>query len=1239
MSVVAKLRGFFDGSMRANAVALVGNQLASASLGFVYWLLAARLYAVEVVGMSSAVISTVQLVSGLAQLGLVSGMQRFIPRAGKNARRLAIASYLVVTASAAIAGVIALFAAEAIAPGQGIFGGISPVYIVLAAVAWTLFYLQDGVLIGLREAVWVFVENFAYNFAKNLPLVVAAGLLTDAGIIASWFVPAPVAVLFVSGLIFGRLLRPERLRDHDDPAEHVTAREIITSTSSDHVGAMVAEAALRVLPLLVVRLAGVEANAYFYQAWMISTVLGLVASGMGNSFTADTAADRRRVGPNSRTILRTMSLLLLPAALIVGIGAPLVLRVFGESYAREGAGLLRVLAIAVVPVIVNTWYVSYLRVMGYIRKLIAVRVLSSVVLVGLAFLGLQYWGIVGVGVAWLVSQTGVAIFAVIDARGVLSVSAKDQRPRSSGMRRADWRFLLPLPHPEKTAVFGSGELARSAALLGGTLVDGTSAEARECDLCVIERPNLAELEACFETLRSCGSCYAEWRFPRPGGAAAVAELHRRAGFDEPVMYWPAPWIDRAKLWVRIPTPGAGYRDTLRQLVIGSASRPWVGRAVASLIAGALRIGFVPSVVTLARRPCKGSEPCRSDDFCDWLEAGLSTIAGRDVGLMVIMRTGGASDENKINWLVYEGEDRALRWIAKAPRHPASLPMLEREHEAMERFARHRREAPGAVEAPLPVLRTSEPGFSLFVQTAIHGTPLLSAALSEGYPAVAKRLSDSLATLVDARPRHPVAEWWDAQVEPWLARLERQLGSLGDTATAAQVREALSGFTELPLGWTHNDCTPWNTVVTEQGLGLFDWETAEETGLPLVDLVYCLATTAFSLDGTEGTSRSVDSYRRLMEATDERGAAFSEALSQYAHRLALDAGDVSRLRLMTWLVHTTHDLHNLLVATDSPTSALLGECACLPVLRAELARHLAATDPSATVTAIASAGSGEVLFVSPHLDDAVLSCGAAIHRLARSGLGVTIVTVFTEDVSPEQELSPLARSCHEVWGDGELPFATRREEDLRAAGTLGVMTEHLGFLDAVYRLDASGQPIYDFSQRDAVKPADLTACLEPLTERMRALLALHPNATVFSPAGIGDHVDHVLVRRALEEAGAVRLVYYDEYPYLSWTSDARGAGPEDQAEFVLRPTAQELEAHLAAAACYVTQLPGLFPSSAMRLCRIVRERLPIVCRWLPSGPGALEPALRRMETRVRRDKERHGERYHWTDLEWTGPFGG
>src|SRR5581483_11665401 len=58
---------------------------------------------------------------------------------------------------------------------------------------------------------------------------------------------------------------------------------------------------------------------------------------------------------------------------------------------------------------------------------------------------------------------------------------------------------------------------------------------------------------------------------------------------------------------------------------------------------------------------------------------------------------------------------------------------------------------------------------------------------------------------------------------------------------------LEGRCRTVVGWSvprvavHGDLTMWNVILGQSGaLGVVDWESAREDGLPLVDLVYALA---------------------------------------------------------------------------------------------------------------------------------------------------------------------------------------------------------------------------------------------------------------------------------------------------------------------------------------------------------------------------------------------------------------
>ena len=275
---------------------------------------------------------------------------------------------------------------------------------------------------------------------------------------------------------------------------------------------------------------------------------------------------------------------------------------------------------------------------------------------------------------------------------------------------------------------------------------------------------------------------------------------------------------------------------------------------------------------------------------------------------------------------------------------------------------------------------------------------------------------------------------------------------------------------------------------------------------------------------------------------------------------------------------------------------------------------------------------DAVFISPHLDDAAMSCGGGIVRLVRTGGHVTVVSVVTADQPAGVPLSPIARRSHASWGAGDSPLAARQDEDRAALAVLGALPQHLGQLDAIYRRSPAGDALY----ADPLAPitADDTERFFPrIVEALRssALLA-SPDAVVFCPMGVGGHVDHVLVRRAVEELiDAEDLVYYEEYPYSARPGVAPPAGGGD-AEWppqLLALTPEEVEARISAVACYSSQLRGLFPSDAERLREIVATRIPILGSHVVRPPD-VRASAKRMAERVREDVAAvGGERYRWS----------
>ncbi|MFZ5819848.1 MAG: PIG-L deacetylase family protein [Chloroflexota bacterium] len=168
-----------------------------------------------------------------------------------------------------------------------------------------------------------------------------------------------------------------------------------------------------------------------------------------------------------------------------------------------------------------------------------------------------------------------------------------------------------------------------------------------------------------------------------------------------------------------------------------------------------------------------------------------------------------------------------------------------------------------------------------------------------------------------------------------------------------------------------------------------------------------------------------------------------------------------------------------------------------------------------------------IYISPHLDDSVLSAGGLIYEQSRAGLAVEIWTIVC-GFPPPGELTPFAQLLHSQWGtsSAEETVRIRRAEDVKAASILGAKTLHFDVPDCIYRRAPDGEPLY---QDIFVEPREAEAGLPDLMAQAIAA-RLQPDDQVACQFAIGGHVDHVLVRQAAERLGRP-LSYLADLPYL------------------------------------------------------------------------------------------------------------
>ncbi|MGO9230529.1 MAG: glycosyltransferase [Bryobacteraceae bacterium] len=180
-----------------------------------------------------------------------------------------------------------------------------------------------------------------------------------------------------------------------------------------------------------------------------------------------------------------------------------------------------------------------------------------------------------------------------------------------------------------------------------------------------------------------------------------------------------------------------------------------------------------------------------------------------------------------------------------------------------------------------------------------------------------------------------------------------------------------------------------------------------------------------------------------------------------------------------------------------------------------------------------------LYLSPHFDDAILSCGGLIHAQRQAGERVGVFTLCGGSPGPDA-VSPLARQYDAKWSGSGGGLALRRAENAAALSTWGVSCWDGITPDAIYR-NGPEAPYYPSREDLFGEPhSQDAAAVLPLWEPQLKQIAAEQGRAVllYAPLGVGGHVDHELTRRLAQhmaEAGWT-VQFYEDYPYVELTPD-------------------------------------------------------------------------------------------------------
>ncbi|WP_217915590.1 lipopolysaccharide biosynthesis protein [Miltoncostaea marina] len=402
-------RRIADDAVYRGSTTLLLNTTLLALFGFAFWAVSARLYPPSDVGAFNGVVAGVGLLAAVGALGLPNTLMRHLAVA-EEARRLATAAVVAATTAGGGLCLLVLLVLGPHLPSSLDLARTDHRLLVAAlAVIAAVSAVIDAGLIAVRATQELLVKNLAGSVLKLVALgaLAAAGLSGMLALALAYGAGAGLAAA-IGGVALARRVRGGAyLR-----GSLGVLRRHLSFSGTSYAGAITGILPATVVPLMVLGVRGPEQTAYFAAAFMLATFLNFVPSTTAQVLMAEASRGEQPLRDVTMKALRHVYALLLPAVVVLAIAAPLVLRLFGDDYARGATGCLQLLALGALATGCTYLIDSILAARDRMGAYILINALNAALVLALVGVMLPR-GLTAAAGGWALAQTVSVLLGVV----------------------------------------------------------------------------------------------------------------------------------------------------------------------------------------------------------------------------------------------------------------------------------------------------------------------------------------------------------------------------------------------------------------------------------------------------------------------------------------------------------------------------------------------------------------------------------------------------------------------------------------------------------------------------------------------------------------------------------------------------------------------------------------------------------------------------------------------------------
>jgi O-antigen/teichoic acid export membrane protein len=409
----SQLKLHLSNSLYRNSYLLMVGTLSTNLIGFVTLTVATRYFSTEAVGISSAALAAISLISVISEMGLGIAIIRYLPKAGDSGNDLLNSFIFVNMAVSTIITLLFLVGINFWSPALNIVWQ-QPIFLVcfiFFSVGTALQTIIINSFLAKRTSQYIVITNIIGGVLKLIFIIICAFLINSAlGIFISGGLSTIIGLLFAISYFIPRIQNNFHFHFR---INIMLLKQIFTYSISNYFARLILQIPYPLISLMVVNTLGAENNAYYSVAWSIAAILQIIPSSTFNSLFAEIANDEKAERFNVFKSLRQMLYIAVPAIIFTFFISGYLLLIFGQGYSENGVWVLRLMAIATLPWGINYLYVSIARSGNNMSGAVKLTVLSQGLSLLLIYILMLKTGLIGIGIGYLIGQSLAASIAVV----------------------------------------------------------------------------------------------------------------------------------------------------------------------------------------------------------------------------------------------------------------------------------------------------------------------------------------------------------------------------------------------------------------------------------------------------------------------------------------------------------------------------------------------------------------------------------------------------------------------------------------------------------------------------------------------------------------------------------------------------------------------------------------------------------------------------------------------------------